>query len=118
MDCLEFIARVTSHIPDKGQVMVRYYGLYAKAHRGNALSGAFYEFLTTTRGRRDHHFVMGGISSEPKGRGLHAARKRKFLSAEVFRDDLGDVLDLDVLASLILEPVFEHCQAEGAGCRR
>jgi len=26
---LEFIARVTSHIPDKGQVMVRYYGLYA-----------------------------------------------------------------------------------------
>jgi len=29
MDCLEFIARVTSHIPDKGQVMVRYYGLYA-----------------------------------------------------------------------------------------
>ena len=27
-------ARVTSHIPDKGQVMVRYYGLYANAHRG------------------------------------------------------------------------------------
>jgi len=32
MDYLEFIARVTSHIPDKGQVMVRYYGLYANAH--------------------------------------------------------------------------------------
>ncbi len=31
---LESIARVTSHIPDKGQVMVRYYGLYANAHRG------------------------------------------------------------------------------------
>jgi len=30
---LEFIARVTSHIPDKGQVMVRYYGLYANANR-------------------------------------------------------------------------------------
>jgi hypothetical protein len=29
-----FIARVTSHIPDKGQVTVRYYGLYANAHRG------------------------------------------------------------------------------------
>jgi len=29
-----FIVRVTSHIPDKGQVMVRYYGLYANAHRG------------------------------------------------------------------------------------
>lgn len=31
---LEFIARVTSHIPDKGQVTVRYYRLYANAHRG------------------------------------------------------------------------------------
>jgi hypothetical protein len=34
MDYLEFIARVTSHIPDRGQVTVRYYGLYANAHRG------------------------------------------------------------------------------------
>jgi hypothetical protein len=34
MDYLEFIARVTSHIPDKGQVTVCYYGLYANAHRG------------------------------------------------------------------------------------
>ena len=25
---------VTSHIPDKGQVTVRYYGLYSNAHRG------------------------------------------------------------------------------------
>jgi hypothetical protein len=33
-DYLEFIARVTSHIPDNGQVTVRYYGLYANAHRG------------------------------------------------------------------------------------
>jgi len=36
LDYLEFIARVTSYIPDKGQVMVRYYGLYANAHRGKA----------------------------------------------------------------------------------
>jgi hypothetical protein len=34
MDYLEFIARVTSHISDKGQVMIRYFGLYANAHRG------------------------------------------------------------------------------------
>jgi len=34
MDYLEFIARVTSHLPDKGQVMIRYYGLYSNAHRG------------------------------------------------------------------------------------
>lgn len=31
---LEFIARVISHIPDKGQVMIRYYSLYSNAHRG------------------------------------------------------------------------------------
>jgi len=36
MDYLELIARVTSHIPDKSQVMVRYYGLYANAHRGKS----------------------------------------------------------------------------------
>lgn len=30
------MALVTSHIPDKGQVMVRYYGLYAHAHRRKA----------------------------------------------------------------------------------
>ena len=28
MDYLEFIARVTSHIPDKGQVMIRYLTYY------------------------------------------------------------------------------------------
>ncbi len=31
MDYLEFVARVTSRIPDRGQVMVRYYGLYSNA---------------------------------------------------------------------------------------
>jgi len=34
MDYLEFIVRVTSHIPDKGQVAICYFGLYANAHRG------------------------------------------------------------------------------------
>jgi microsomal dipeptidase-like Zn-dependent dipeptidase len=31
-----FIPRVTSHILDKGQVQVRYYGPYANARRGKA----------------------------------------------------------------------------------
>ncbi len=35
VDYLEFIARVTSHIPDKEQVSVHYLGLYANAHMGN-----------------------------------------------------------------------------------
>jgi len=34
MDYMELIARVTSHIPNKGQVTVWYYGLYANAYQG------------------------------------------------------------------------------------
>jgi len=34
MEKLEFIARMTFHIPDKGQIMVRYYGRFANSHRG------------------------------------------------------------------------------------
>jgi hypothetical protein len=44
MDYLEFIARVTSHIPDKGQVTVRYYGLYANAHRGKVQKASLEAF--------------------------------------------------------------------------
>ncbi|MGC9091605.1 MAG: IS91 family transposase [Fervidicoccaceae archaeon] len=40
MDYLEFIARVVSHIPDKGQVTIRYFGLYANAHRGKVLKAS------------------------------------------------------------------------------
>ena len=42
---LEFIARVTSHIPDKGQVTVRYYGLYANAHRGKVRKASLSPFI-------------------------------------------------------------------------
>ena len=34
MDYLEFTAIVISYIPDKSQVMIRYYGLCANAHGG------------------------------------------------------------------------------------
>jgi Putative transposase len=44
MDYLEFIARLTSHIPDKGQVTVRYYGLYANAHRGKVRKASLEDF--------------------------------------------------------------------------
>jgi len=45
MDYLEFIARITSHIPDKGQVTVRYYGLYANAHRGKIRKASLSPFV-------------------------------------------------------------------------
>jgi hypothetical protein len=34
LDPLEWIARVTSHIPEKGAQLVHYYGAYSNAHRG------------------------------------------------------------------------------------
>jgi hypothetical protein len=34
-DALEFLARVTSHIPNKGQVLQRYYGWYSSRQRGS-----------------------------------------------------------------------------------
>ncbi len=33
-DAIEFLARLTSHIPDKGQVLQRYYGFYSSRQRG------------------------------------------------------------------------------------
>ena len=35
---------MTSHIPDKEQVIVRYYGLYAVAHRGKAKKASLVSF--------------------------------------------------------------------------
>ena len=35
-DYLEWIARLTSHIPDRGTQLVHYYGAYSNAHRGIA----------------------------------------------------------------------------------
>jgi len=52
MNYLEFIARVTSHIPDKGQVMVRYYGLYANAYRGRAKKGGTSDIRVLREGYR------------------------------------------------------------------
>jgi hypothetical protein len=49
MDYLEFIARVTAHSPDKGQVMVRYYGLCANAHRGKVRKASLALFLAAFR---------------------------------------------------------------------
>lgn len=34
LDALEFLARLVTHIPDKHQVMTRYYGWYANRPRG------------------------------------------------------------------------------------
>ena len=34
LDALEFLARVVSHISNKGQVLQRYYGWYANRTRG------------------------------------------------------------------------------------
>jgi len=60
MDYLEFIARVTSHIPDKGQVMIRYYGLYSNAHRGKMRKARADAFHTPIIEDTDRHVSSKG----------------------------------------------------------
>jgi hypothetical protein len=69
MDYLEFIARVTSHIPDKGQVMVRYFGLCKALHKSN------YAEFNIMLSHRDMllifiqlHFVVLSIITSSPGR--------------------------------------------------
>jgi len=59
MDYLEFIARVTSHIPDKGQVTVRYFGLYANAHRGKVRKASLGPFPSGLLGRNSGPSLPG-----------------------------------------------------------
>jgi len=68
MDYLEFIARVTSHIPDKGQVTVRYYGLYDNAHRGEDAEGGDLSLRPTdSRGRQEEHPLERMGRDDPEG---------------------------------------------------
>jgi hypothetical protein len=43
VDALGFLARVVSHIPNKGQVLQRYYGWYANRTRGIRRTAGFHE---------------------------------------------------------------------------
>ncbi len=45
LDVLEFLTRVVSHIPNKGQVLQRYYGWYANRTRGIRRRGGAHEPL-------------------------------------------------------------------------
>jgi hypothetical protein len=68
MDYLEFIARATSHIPDKGQVTVRYYGLYANAHRGKVRKARLNPLLLRmAEGGSAAHPVQGLGGDDPQG---------------------------------------------------
>ena len=60
MDYLEFIARATSYIPDKRQVMVRYYGLYSNAHRAKMRKNMAYIILNSIINQK-----IFGLSSRP-----------------------------------------------------
>jgi hypothetical protein len=92
----KFIVRAVSHIPDKGQVMVRTYGLYANACRGKVrkpdrvpvalgmideerLVPLHFRFLTLVRGREYHYPVMGEANPEPAAGGATSRRKRNSL---------------------------------------
>jgi len=64
MDYLEFITRVTSHIPDKGQATIRYHGLYANARFIDHLKLTFYKCCSRRvidiAVRRRYIIIQGG----------------------------------------------------------
>ncbi len=51
LDVLEFLARVASHIPNKGQVLQRYYGRYSSRVRGMRRKAGYAEHQPVVRGR-------------------------------------------------------------------
>jgi len=75
MDYLEFMARVTSHIPDKGQVTVRYFGLYANAQY-------FIAFLTdyAVVDRIIDHLKLSFVADRPPP--LQASYQEVLMAAE------------------------------------
>jgi hypothetical protein len=67
MDYLELIARVTSRLPDKGQVMVRF---------GILTSGRGGDILLFVRGRVDRESAAGDIRSSAKRKFLRIRHHR------------------------------------------
>ena len=51
LDVLEFLARVASHIPNKGQVLQRYYGRYSSRVRGMRRKAGYAEHQPVVPGR-------------------------------------------------------------------
>jgi hypothetical protein len=52
-DVLGFLARVVDHVPEPSQQMVRYWGYYANAARGNRRRATLAGDTTPTSGRQD-----------------------------------------------------------------
>ncbi len=65
LDVLEFLARVASHIPNKGQVLQRYYGWYANRTRGIRRRTAIHGQASAT-----------AVEVEPVPPSLQGARRR------------------------------------------
>jgi hypothetical protein len=114
-DALEFLARLTSHIPNKGQVLQRYYGWYSSRQRGKRRSAA------------DHDEEQPIVTADPEPDAVREAKRRW---AELLRR----IFEVDPLAcprcgetmrivAFITEPntidrILEHLRRTGASRRR
>jgi len=78
-DALEFLAKLTSHIPNKGQVLQRYYGWYSSRQRG------------TRRKANSHADIEPLVIVEPEPDAVRDAKRRW---AELLRR----ILEVDPLA--------------------
>lgn len=66
LDYLEWIARLTSHVPDRGCQLTHYMGVYSNAHRGNEAHGGSALHSDTSPGR---------ATTEPEQDWIKARRK-------------------------------------------
>lgn len=66
-DALEFLSRLTSHIPNKGQVLQRYYGWQSSRQRGNHRKAAESE---------EDYEKHPLVTVEPELEALREARRR------------------------------------------
>jgi len=117
-DALEFLARLTSHIPNKGQVLQRYYGWYSSRQRGKRR-------MVAEAG--EDHQEQQLVTVEPEPEALREAKRR-------WADLLRKILEVDPLAcprcgqemrivSFITEPkvidrILEHLRHSRATRRR
>ena len=63
LDPLEWIAKVTCHIPEQGAQMIRYYGRYSNASRGKSVKRAQSADQTTQLHAPKHDFQSEWINN-------------------------------------------------------
>src|SRR3990172_4329880 len=76
-DYLEWIAKVTSHIPEKGAQLLHYYGAYSNSHRGKRAKSAASAIASNGNWDKEgrDHLAYSSNRSANSSHGKHWLRK-------------------------------------------